>query len=58
MASEADLESREANCNSVDDYVALAKDALAEPADKAVCQGVIGKGRIGMSDAAGLHQGR
>ena len=34
MATKADLEGREGGCASIDDYVALAKEALAEPADR------------------------
>jgi hypothetical protein len=34
MASKADLESREAQCKSVEDLVKLAQEALADPADK------------------------
>ena len=33
MATKADLEAREAECSSVEDYVKLAREALADPAD-------------------------
>ncbi len=34
MASKADLEAREAESNSVEDFVNLAQDALVDPADQ------------------------
>ena len=34
MATKADLEDREGGCASIEDYVALAKEALVEPPDK------------------------
>lgn len=34
MASQADLEAREAECNNAADYAALAAEALSDPADK------------------------
>ena len=46
MASKADLESREANCNSVDDYVNLALEALAEPADASYAKELLEKAEL------------
>jgi tetratricopeptide (TPR) repeat protein len=46
MASKADLESREEQCNSVDDFVKLAQEALADPADKEYAKELLQKAEM------------
>jgi tetratricopeptide (TPR) repeat protein len=46
MASKADLESREEQCNSVDDFVNLAQEALADPVDKEYAKELLQKAEM------------
>ena len=46
IASRADLESRESDCKSVDDFVALAQQALADPIDKEYAKALLEKAEM------------
>ncbi len=46
MAKKADLESREADCKTADEFVTLAQQALADPADKAYAKQLLQKAEL------------
>ena len=46
MATKADLESREAECNSVTDFINLAAEAMADPADADYAKELLQKAEI------------
>jgi hypothetical protein len=46
MASRADLEARESDCKSVDDFVALAQQALSDPIDKEYAKTLLEKAEM------------
>jgi tetratricopeptide (TPR) repeat protein len=46
MATKKDLESRAADCKSVDDFVTLAQEALADPANKAYAKTLLQKAEL------------
>lgn len=46
MAKKADLESRAADCKSVDDFITLAKEALVDPSDKQYAKELLQKAEL------------
>lgn len=46
MTDRADLEPLEAECRSIDDFVSLALEAMAEPCDEAYARSLLGKAEL------------